>query len=318
MARKPRWDAPGAVHHVMVRGIERRPLFHDDADRRNLVARMEEVMPECGASCFGWVLMANHFHLIVQTLGGDLSRLMRRLNTGHAVRFNVRHDRVGFVFQNRFRSRLVESDEDLQGLVRYVHANPWQAGLVATARELERYPWSGHGALVGRRPPLAFERVADVLRLFADDTDLARRRLRAWMARASEEPAPAPGAPTGVGEPSLPRVNTPGGEAAGDECGDLQALVSSVCAHLGVSIDALRGGARRAPVARARALVCHVAVTSYRVATADVARAVGVTPSAVSHAIERGGEVAREERQAGFVPGGEGFSVTQHRPRSRG
>jgi len=109
-------------------------------------------MEECRASCFGWVLMANHFHLIVQTLGGDLSRLMRRLNTGLAVRFNLRHDRVGFLLQNRFRSRLVLSDEDLQGLVRYVHANPWKAGLVTTARELELYRWSGHGALVGTWP----------------------------------------------------------------------------------------------------------------------------------------------------------------------
>ena len=105
MARIARIDAAGAAHHVMVRGIERRQIFLDGEDRRDFVARLERLLPEEGWSGFAWVLMPNHVHLVLQGCAGGLSRLMARLDTGYAVSFNRRHQRSGYVFQNRFKSR---------------------------------------------------------------------------------------------------------------------------------------------------------------------------------------------------------------------
>jgi REP element-mobilizing transposase RayT len=163
----------------MVRGIERRRIFLGEEDRRDFVARLERVLPEEGWRSFAWALMPNHVHLVLQGSAGGLSRLMARLNTGYAKGFNRRHRRSGYLFQNRFKSRAIEDDADLMNLVIYAHRNPLVAGIVASAAELERFPWCGHGALVGSAPPRGFEAVRACLSLFADDPVVARSRVRA-------------------------------------------------------------------------------------------------------------------------------------------
>ncbi len=175
MARAPRLDAPGAAHHVMVRGIEGRRIFLGDDDRRDFVKRLDRLLPAEQWRCFAWALLPNHVHLVLQGARGGLSRLMARLNTGYARSFNLRHARTGYLFQNRFKSRLLEDEQDLMGLVLYVHRNPLGAGLVDSIEALERDPWCGHGALVGIRPPRLFESVTAALALFADRTEEARR-----------------------------------------------------------------------------------------------------------------------------------------------
>jgi REP element-mobilizing transposase RayT len=149
MARRPRDDAPGAAHHVMLRGIERSPIFLDDADREDFLRRLARLITELGFLCFAWVLMPNHVHLVIRSGPVRISRLMARLGTGYARYFNERHERVGHLFQNRFRSRRAIDDADLMGLVLYVTRNPLEAGLVADPLELERFPWCALGALMG-------------------------------------------------------------------------------------------------------------------------------------------------------------------------
>jgi len=146
MPRGPRDDAPGVAHHVMVRGIERRRIFRDDADRAELLRRLSCLVPELGFRCFGWALMPNHVHLVVRSTNSRISQLMARLATGYAGYFNRRHDRVGHLFQNRLCSRRAVDDADLMGLVLYVCRNPLEARLVATAHSLEGFPWCGLGA----------------------------------------------------------------------------------------------------------------------------------------------------------------------------
>jgi REP element-mobilizing transposase RayT len=130
MARVARRDAPGAVHHVLVRGIERQRIFRDDEDREDFLARLGRQALESGTACLAWALLPNHAHLVLQTGNRPLSEVMRRLNTGYARGFNLRHRRTGYLFQNRFRSILVEDDPYLRVLLRYVHLNPLRAGLV--------------------------------------------------------------------------------------------------------------------------------------------------------------------------------------------
>ena len=151
MPRGPRLDAPGALHHVIARGIERRALFIEDRDRSDFLTRLAALVACSGTRLYAWALLPNHFHLLVRTGAAPLSSLVRRLLTGYAVSFNRRHRRSGHLFQNRFKSILVEDDPYLLTLVRYIHLNPLRARVIDTLEQLDCYPWSGHGVLLGQR-----------------------------------------------------------------------------------------------------------------------------------------------------------------------
>ncbi|MEJ2285113.1 MAG: transposase, partial [Desulfobacterales bacterium] len=99
MPRKARIDAPGALHHIIIRGIERKAIFKDDKDRSNFIERLDYLVSESETGCFAWVLMTNHVHLLLKTGLAPIATLMRRLLTGYAVSFNRRHRRHGQLFQ---------------------------------------------------------------------------------------------------------------------------------------------------------------------------------------------------------------------------
>src|SRR5512134_2440276 len=139
MVRRPRDDAPGVAHHVMLRGIERRRIFADDSDHEDFLRRLSDLAPALGFRCFAWALMPNHVHLVLRSGQARISQLMARLGTGYARYFNERHARVGHLFQNRFRSRRVLDDADLMGLTLYVTRNPLAGGLVADLHALEQF-----------------------------------------------------------------------------------------------------------------------------------------------------------------------------------
>jgi len=151
MPRQPRLDVPGLLHHVIARGIERREIFRDDRDREVFVGKLGELVVASGARVYAWCLLSNHLHLVLTSGERPLAWLMRRLMTGHAVRYNLRHGRSGHLFQNRYKSIVVEKEEYLLQLVRYVALNPVRAGIVRSPDELDSYSWSGHAALVGTR-----------------------------------------------------------------------------------------------------------------------------------------------------------------------
>ncbi|HEY3275403.1 MAG TPA: transposase, partial [Syntrophorhabdaceae bacterium] len=104
MPRRSRIDAEGALHHIIVRGIERGAIFEDDIDRNRFIDRLSHILSETAASCYAWALIPNHFHLLLKTGIMPVSRVMQRLLTGYAVSFNRRHTRSGHLFQNRYKS----------------------------------------------------------------------------------------------------------------------------------------------------------------------------------------------------------------------
>ena len=104
MPRKARIDAPGALHHIIVRGIERRRIFSDDLDRDNFIERLGDILTETQTFCFAWALIPNHAHLLLRTGQTHLSTEMRRLLTGYAISYNRRHRRHGHLYQIRYRS----------------------------------------------------------------------------------------------------------------------------------------------------------------------------------------------------------------------
>jgi putative transposase len=180
MPRGPRLDVEGALHHVMVRGIERRDIFQTDVDREDLLARLAVIVPACGVAIYAWSLMPNHFHLLLRSGSTGLSTFMRRLQTGYAVAFNRRHRRVGHLFQNRFKSVLVEEEPCFLELVRYLHLNSLRAGVVKSLRELDSYPWSGHAVLLGKREA-SWQNADEVLERFGKEYKRARHAYRQFV-----------------------------------------------------------------------------------------------------------------------------------------
>ena len=108
MFRKIRIEAPGALHHIIIRGIERKAISKDSVDRKNFTARPDRIIPETQTRCYGWVLMTNHVHMLLKTGLTPMATVMRRLLTGYAVTFNRRH---GQLFQNRYKSFLCEEKD---------------------------------------------------------------------------------------------------------------------------------------------------------------------------------------------------------------
>ncbi len=180
MPRKARIDAPGALHHIIGRGIERRDIFLDDKDRDNFLVRLGNLLLETETPCFAWTLMPNHFHLLLRTGTLPISMIMRRLLTGYAVTFNHRYRRSGHLFQNRYKSILCQEDTYLLELVRYIHLNPFRANIIMDVDSLGKYPYCGHSRLMGyHRSP--WQNVSAVLSFFGNKSNEARNKYKQFL-----------------------------------------------------------------------------------------------------------------------------------------
>lgn len=180
MPRRSRVDAPGALHHIIVRGIERKKIFKDHKDRDSFLERLGILFTETNTVCFAWALIPNHFHLLLRTGATPLSSVMRRLLTGHAVYFNRRHKRSGHLFQNRYKSILCQEDAYLLELVRYIHLNPLRARLVQNHQQLILYPYCGHSVIMGKKDR-EWQDTDYILRLFNSKLSLSRRRYNRFV-----------------------------------------------------------------------------------------------------------------------------------------
>ncbi|MCB4790430.1 MAG: transposase [Elusimicrobia bacterium] len=150
MPRQGRINIEGGIYHVIQRGIERKAIYKDDADREEFLYRLSEGLKETGHKCHGWVLMPNHFHLLIRTGLKPLSDLMRKLLTGYALYFNKKYKRSGYLYQGRYKSVLCQEDSYLLELVRYIHLNPLRAKIVKDMKGLSNYRWSGHSVIMGK------------------------------------------------------------------------------------------------------------------------------------------------------------------------
>ena len=121
MPRRARLDAPGTLHHVIVRGIEKRRIVNDVADRKNFVKRMGELSTDTNTGIYAWGLMTNHAHIFLRSSEFGISGFMRRLLTGYAVSYNRRHRRWGYLFPNRYKSLVCDETAYFKELARYIH-----------------------------------------------------------------------------------------------------------------------------------------------------------------------------------------------------
>lgn len=300
-------------------------IFTDDQDKHVFLERARAQFDGDSMAVLVWTLMRNHPHMFTRTEAGSLSKAMHRLGTGYAGYFNRRHDRKGHVYQNRFKSILVEDEDYLFRLIRYVLLNPLRAGIVRDLEGLERYRWTAYPALLGHSRPLLGDPIAP-LRLFADPPAAAQRELRHWLAAGLEGDDEihrlverGPGRPQIVvpGPDAAARVHVRDASVVGDaafvasilkQSGHPQAdaferqsagwltdqIIDEVCAHLLVDPRAIRTG-RRGRASEARAAIAWLAHTYLSVSLTDLAPQLGVSQPALSYALDKGRAVASAE-----------------------
>ena len=172
MARPLRIEYPGAIYHVTARGNARADIYLDDQDRNTFLKILGQVCDRFNWCCYGYCLMTNHYHLVIETPEGNLSKGMRQLNGVYTQTFNRTHQHVGHVFQGRYKAILVEKDSYLLEVIRYVMLNPVRAHMTQTAGQ---YPWSSYRAMIGKVPTPDWLSKEWVLSQFGNRESTARK-----------------------------------------------------------------------------------------------------------------------------------------------
>jgi len=178
MARPLRIEFPGAYYHVTARGDRREAIYEDDADRSAFLAVLADVIERFEWRCHAYCLMSNHYHLFIETPVANLSKGMRQLNGVFTQWSNRRHQRVGHLFQGRYKAILVDSDSYLQALSRYVVLNPVRAGMVS---EPATWPWSSYRATAGLAAPPLWLTTETILASFGPDSTRSRTAYRQFV-----------------------------------------------------------------------------------------------------------------------------------------
>ena len=178
MARPLRIEFSGALYHVTSRGDRRESIFEDDEDRLMFLQTLAEVVQRFNWLCHGYCLMTNHYHLIVETPDANLSKGMRHLNGVFTQASNRRHKRAGHLFQGRFKGILVDKDNYLLELSRYVVLNPVRADMV---KQPMQWKWSSYGAMVGQVPVLSWLTVDTILVQFGKRRTNAQQRYKDFV-----------------------------------------------------------------------------------------------------------------------------------------
>jgi len=320
MPRQARLDVPGALHHIMVRGIDKTDIFRDDEDKARFLERLGQNVEEGKCSVYAWVLMSNHVHILFQSGKDGISTTMRKLLTWYAQYFNRKHRRTGHLFENRYKSILCDEDNYLIALIRYIHLNPVRANIVTTLDELDRYPWSGHRTLIGKAKHTWMD-VAHVLSTFGSTRRKAVNEYRRFMQE-------------GLGQGRLPELT--GGGLIRSKGGWSQVLaarrsgrkeeyderilgsgafvndilketeektkrqlklrrggktitriIEEECAKSRISQNELKGGGRRRKISLLRATIAKRGLDELGLSLAEIARHVGVTTSSIRKAVLR-------------------------------
>lgn len=316
MPRHARIDIPGLLQHVIVRGIERRNIFLSDDDREDFVSRLATLLKETATVCYAWTLLDNHFHLLLMPTKTTLAVLMRRLLTGYAVSFNLRHKRSGHLFQNRYKSIVCNHDAYLLELVRYIHLNPVRAGKVPDLDALAEYRWSGHRQMTGKGA-ICLLNENDILSLFARQKNTALKAYLDFMAdgiikdynclstggrRASQS------IDNSLANQDLYDDRILGGGAFVERILDepepfekserpLDQIMRVVAGYYELSFEELIWPSKVRRIADAKAVICFLATRHYRIKGNIVGEKLNYSTSSVSRASLRGQKIFAEDKQ---------------------
>ncbi len=320
MPRQARIDAPGALHHMVIRGIERKAIFEDDKDREDFLERLSGLLQEMVTPCYAWAMMTNHVHLLLRTGKVPIASIMRRLLTGYAVRFNRRHRRHGHLFQNRYKSILCEEDRYLKQLVDIHSPQPCSSRISGGCGGLEslRLHWLER---VDGQKIQALARHGLCAGFFGRRVSEARRNLEShvckWFDKGRCPQLTGGGLIRSAGGwHAVKEAYWDGVRLACDErilgssefvetalkhfgeiydrrmqlqsAGiDLTALIAAVCRWLDIDDKEMAGPTKRIEIARARALISYTATRNLSISGSEVARRLNVDRSVISRAAQR-------------------------------
>jgi REP element-mobilizing transposase RayT len=319
MPRQARLDVPGALHHIMVRGIDKSNIFRDDEDKSRFLERLGQTVSEGKCTIYAWVLMDNHVHILFKSGKDGISAVMRKLLTWYAQYFNRKHRRTGHLFENRYKSILCDEDNYLLALIRYIHLNPIRAKIVTTIEQLNRYSWSGHRTLIGKakHPWMDVDHalsefgttrrkaVNEYLRFMQEGLSQGRlpeltgggliRSKGGWSqvlsARRSGRKEEFDERILGNGD----FVNAILKEAEEKTTRQLKLrrsgktidkIIEEECKKERISVSELKGGGRRRKVSTLRATIAKRGLDELGLSMAEIARHVGVTTSSIAKMIE--------------------------------
>jgi REP-associated tyrosine transposase len=315
MPRTARLDLPDLLQHVIVRGVDRCDIFRDDHDRRRFLNGFSKLLVQTGTDCLAWSLMTNHFHLLLRPRMFRLAPFMRRLLTGYAIYYNLRHKRSGHLFQNRYKSIVCEEDAYLLELVRYIHLNPLRARRVEDLAALDSYAWSGHSVIIGKHA-LEGQVVDEVLSLFAKGK---REATRQYMLFVADGVALGKRAELGGGrrmtrahleelgeEPYDDRILGSGEfveelrqrrelESKFPRAMEIKDIVANVCRYFEIDPAELQCNSRAARIADARSVICYLAVRQGGHSGVEVGKHVNLRRAGVSVAASRGEEKVKND-----------------------
>jgi REP element-mobilizing transposase RayT len=289
MPRPVRIDGPGAVHHVVARGNERKPIFRDDEDRSRLLDRFARSQPRLGFQLLAFCLMDNHIHLVMRTGTQPLSRVMLTLLSSYAVAFNRRHGRVGHLFQGRYKASLIKDDRHLLAVVRYVHRNPVAARITERA---SLYAWSSDRIYrVGGAP--AWIDTTTVLGLLDPGTESSRRAYCSLVDGDSDQDDDPEILETDTDQViDLPEAPLPCLEGR-----EVEYFVRSVAEKASLTVERLRSSARARSISRTRAIVALLARDLARIPISRTAESLNRDESTLSRGVVRlEGELTSDSR----------------------
>ena len=178
MARPLRIEYDGALYHLTSRGNERKLVFKDDTDRNIFLDTLHKVTQRYNWLCHAYCLMNNHYHLVIETSDGNLSKGMRQLNGVYTQTFNKRHKRVGHIFQGRYKAILIQKESHLLEVCRYVVLNPVRAKTVTGAKE---WRWSSYRATCGIDKPHPCLTTDWILGQFAKQKRTAEKKYKEFV-----------------------------------------------------------------------------------------------------------------------------------------
>ncbi len=187
MARPLRIEFPGAVYHVTSRGNDRQRIFHGERDNQNFLEILGDTIDRYSWLCYAYCLMENHYHLVVETPEPNLSQGMHYLNGAYTQAHHRLHQTVGHLLQGRYKSIIVDKEQYLLELARYVALNPVRAGMAIDPRE---WPWSSYPATAGFMPAPSYLQIAPLLNFFDSQPDEARKRYRAFIFAGIDRDSP--------------------------------------------------------------------------------------------------------------------------------
>jgi len=184
VSRPLRIEYPGAFYHVTSRGNERKTVFQSNRDREKYLSYLESAYERYGAVIHVYCLMGNHYHLLLETPRGNLSKILHYVNGAYTTYFNIKRSRCGHLFQGRFKGILVDKDEYCKELSRYVHLNPVRAGMVKAPLE---YRWSSYRYFVGKDKKPKWLATELVLDDFGGEGRRGFKRYREYVERAESK-----------------------------------------------------------------------------------------------------------------------------------